>query len=94
MSLASLDFLAPVIATILAAGLGRLEGLTIDATGTGLGVAAFQNPDIATQGVEDAVPGSVLLPGSEVDPDGTLGQQVMGGSSATGRRCGPGRAGC
>src|SRR2546423_293362 len=76
MALAAVDLLVAVVAA-LAAHLGRLDALRVDAAGAGGPLPGGLATDLAAQGVEDLLPGAVLLPGDEVVPDGALGQQVV-----------------
>src|SRR5436309_11915974 len=76
MTLAAADLLVAVVAA-LAAHLGGLDALRVDAAGAGGLLAGGLGADPAAQGVEDRLPGAVLLPGDEVVPHGALGQQVV-----------------
>src|SRR5262249_17536205 len=76
MTLAPLDLLVAVVAA-LAAHLGGLDTLGVDATGAGRLLAAGLGADLAAQGVEDPLPGAALAQGLEVVPDRALGPQVV-----------------
>src|SRR2546423_15023521 len=76
MALAAVDLLVAVVAA-LAAHLGRLDALRVDAAGAGGPLPGGLATDLAAQGVDDLLPGAVMLPGDEVVPDGALGQQVV-----------------
>src|SRR5438270_1193780 len=77
MTLAALDLLAPVVADGTA-DLGTLDGLAVDAGGAGCFLATLSRADLGTQGINDLLPGAVLMPGGEVVVGRTLGHEVMG----------------
>src|SRR2546421_547734 len=76
MTFATFDLFAAVVARD-AAHLGRLDRLAVDATGAGGLVSASGLTNGGPEGINDLLPGAVLLPGDEVIPDGTLGGQVV-----------------
>src|SRR5436305_6203311 len=77
MPLAALDLLAGVEAA-LPAHLGGLHRLAVDVGDAGRLVPAVGGTDLGAQGVDELLPGAVLLPGIEVVASGALGEQVMG----------------
>src|SRR5438046_2149084 len=76
MALVAVDLLVAVVA-VFATHRGGLDALRVDAAGAGGFRAGGLGADLAAQGVEDLLPGAVLLPGDEVIPHGTFGQQVV-----------------
>src|SRR5437879_5768965 len=77
MTLATLDLLAAVVADGTA-DLGALDGLAVDAAGAGCFLTVGSRADLGAQGVEDLLPGAVLVPGGEVLVGGALGDEVVG----------------
>jgi hypothetical protein len=77
MSLAPVDFLAAIIPALGASHLGGLDRLTIDARGTGGGVAPCFHADLLAQGLDHLGPGPVVAPLGKVVIHGTLGQQIV-----------------
>src|SRR5258707_7025065 len=77
MTLTTFDLLAAVVAR-RAAHLGGLDGLAVDATRAGgvLTAGGLANP--GPQGIDDLLPGAVLVPGDEVIPGRPLGNEVVG----------------
>lgn len=78
MPLPPLDFLAAVVTALLAADLGRLHRLAVDADGTGSRFAAFRGANLAAERIDHVLPGAVVAPLGEVVVDGALGEQVVG----------------
>src|SRR5579884_1355602 len=76
MTLAAIDLLVAIVAGG-PADLGGLDALGVDAGRTGRFLPSGLGADLAAQGVENPLPGAVLLPGGEVIPDRALGQQIM-----------------
>src|SRR5271166_4267463 len=69
MVLPTRDPLGTVV-TMLATPLGRLDGLAIDAAGTGRGLPTGSSPDSTAEGVIDGFPGAVSFPRREEVVDG------------------------
>ena len=78
MPLAALDFLAPVVTAFLAAHLGGLHRLAVDAHRTGRRLAAFLDTDLAPQHIDELGPSAVVAPLGEILVHGALGKQVVG----------------
>src|SRR5215475_4030869 len=77
MALASLDFVATVIPPLGAPHLGGLNGLTVDARGTGGGLAPRCYTRAFAQGLNHLGPGPVVALLRKVVIDRALGQQIM-----------------
>src|SRR5579859_7516257 len=77
MTLATFNLFAAVVARD-AAHLGRLDRLAIDASGAGGLLPASGLADASPEGINELLPGAVLVPGDEVIPDGALGGQIVG----------------
>ena len=76
MPLPPRDLLAPVVAP-LAADLGPLDRLAVDAAGARARARRPASPDLPPQGVHDRLPGAVVAPLAEVVVDGALGREVV-----------------
>src|SRR5215831_14565551 len=76
MTLATSDLLVAVIAA-RASHFTGLDRLRVDDSGAGSFVSALGFADLAPQGIDQLLPGALLLPGDEVVPDGALGKQIM-----------------
>src|SRR3954469_23532342 len=76
MAFASLDLPAAVVAD-RTAHLGALDRLGVDAGSTGRFLPARLLANLGPQGVEELLPGAVVLPTDEVIPDGALGAKVV-----------------
>ena len=76
MPLHAADLLAPVVAP-LAADLGPLDRLAVDARGPRLGLMPGGLADLTPQGVHHVLPGAVVAPLGEVVVDGALGREVV-----------------
>jgi len=77
MSLAPLDFLAPVVAALRAADLGGLRRLAVDARGAGRRFATGFDADSRSQRVHHRLPHAIVAPLGEVVVDRALRQQVV-----------------
>jgi hypothetical protein len=71
------ELLTPVVAP-LAADLGPLDRLAVDAAGTRRRLPAVGDAHPLAQGVHEPLPGAVVPPSREVVVDGALGRQVVG----------------
>lgn len=78
VALATLDFLAPVVAPFFASHLGGFDRLTIDARSTRRGVPSRCLPYLLSYCRQHRGPGSIIPPLDEVVIDRALGQQIMG----------------
>src|SRR5262249_22271593 len=74
--LAAADLLAAVVAA-LAPHLGGLDTLAVDVGHPRRLVPAGLAADLAAEGIDDPLPGAVLLPGLQVVEGGALGGQVV-----------------
>src|SRR5271157_4690736 len=80
MVLPTRDPLGTVV-TMLATPLGRLDGLAIDAAGTGRGLPTGSSPDSTAEGVIDGFPGAVSFPRREEVVDGPPWGEIVGQGS-------------
>src|SRR5512135_558533 len=87
MAFSARDLLAAII-TVFATEFGRLDGLTIDAGGTGRVLLPRGLPHSGPQGIEGGLPRAIDPPLTEIRsrPWTTWGNH--GAASATGSRCG------
>src|SRR5438105_4066879 len=77
MTLAALDLLASIVATLLAANLGALHRLAVHDGETGGFHALGSNTDLAPQGIHDTFPDAAVLPSLVVVIGGTLGAEIV-----------------
>ena len=71
--------LLPRIVTPLASGASRLDGLTVDAAGAGLGALPGRLPDPTAERIMDPLPEAAAAPSVKTVPDGPLGRaEIMG----------------
>src|SRR5215468_2606726 len=77
MPLTPLALLAPIIPPLRAAHLGGLDRLTINAYGTGRGLASCRHTNPLAQDLDQLGPCPIVAPLHKVVVDGTLGQQIV-----------------
>src|SRR5262245_43506592 len=76
MAFSPVNLLAAIVAT-LAASLGRLHRLTVDAGSAGSRIPARFGACLSTQVIHHLLPGAVVPPTGEVIVDGALGQKIV-----------------
>ena len=94
MPLASLDFLAAVVAPVFAADLGGLHRLTIDARRAGGGLPSRRPAHLLPHGRQHFAPSPVIAPLGEVVIDRALGAASQAAASPIGTHCGSDTEAC
>src|SRR5260221_8416974 len=77
MPFAALDLLAAIV-TDVTAQLGAFDRLAVNAGSAGCLLAAFLRANLTSQGIDEFLPGAVLLPGNKIIPGGAFGDQIVG----------------